>query len=205
MGSKSSKTANKNTKNNNDDLKKATSKGQKAKPKTNPKKKLDKSGVKTLKPSIDKPVTPKVETNPLERANTVSIVENTSDQHREETLPKQKETEKKTVPMAVEKDLIEPTNYIRNENVEPIVQDEPEITNYQNEIENENENNFDFQDNNSEIVDYEEKESHIEIPKFDITIKNEKTSKELINEERKKAKKFLLSPRDSYTHIIFIE
>lgn len=205
MGSKSSKTANKNTKNNNDDLKKATSKGQKAKPKTNPKKKLDKSGVKTLKPSIDKPVTPKVETNPLERANTVSIVENTSDQHREETLPKQKETEKKTVPMAVEKDLIEPTNYIRNENVEPFVQDEPEITNYQNEIENENENNFDFQDNNSEIVDYEEKESHIEIPKFDITIKNEKTSKELINEERKKAKKFLLSPRDSYTHIIFIE
>ena len=118
MGSKSSKTANKNTKNNNDDLKKATSKGQKAKPKTNPKKKLDKSGVKTLKPSIDKPVTPKVETNPLERANTVSIVENTSDQHREETLPKQKETEKKTVPMAVEKDLIEPTNYIRNENVD---------------------------------------------------------------------------------------
>ena len=205
MGSKSSKTANKNTKNNNDDLKKATSKGQKAKPKTNPKKKLDKSGVKTLKPSIDKPVTAKVENNPLERANTVSIVENTSDQHREETLPKQKETEKKTVPMAVEKDLIEPTNYIRNENVEPIVQDEPEITNYQNEIENENENNFDFQDNNSEIVDYEEKESHIEIPKFDITIKNEKTSKELINEERKKAKKFLLSPRDSYTHIIFIE
>ena len=82
MGAKSSKTANKKTKNNNEDLKKVTSKGQKAKPKAGTKKKLDKPEVKTLKTlkiepsSIDKPVTPKLEKTPNTNCKSMGSVVN---------------------------------------------------------------------------------------------------------------------------------